>query len=271
MAGFDSRHFFESRKDYCMEKKILIAGNGIVGGNMRKLFPEADIHDPPQGIFVNPEIIYDVAFICVPTPCKSSGECETSIVEQAISQVSAKIYCIRSTVPPGTCQELALTTGKHIVFMPEYYGETVHANKWNYNFIILAGAKEDTNQVAEVFKRINTGELRVFQTIFETAELVKYMENCFLGLKVTFCNEFERIGRKIGVDYNDLRELFIADPRVGRSHTFVYADQPYYESKCLDKDIPALIEFAKSIGIRARLMETVKETNDNFKAESLKK
>ena len=251
--------------------KVLIVGNGIVGGNMRKLFPEADIHDPPQGIEADPSKLYDVAFICVPTPCKGAGECDTSIVEQAISQVNARIYCIRSTVPPGTCRELALITEKHIVFMPEYYGHSHHANDCDYGFITLAGEKEDTSIVANLYERIFTGRLRIFQTTFETAELCKYMENCFLGLKVTFCNEFYRIAQKLGVNYDELRELFIADPRIGRSHTFVYIDQPYYESKCLDKDIPALIEFSKAIGAPAKLMQAVKETNDNFKAESLKR
>src|SRR5512139_3329759 len=246
--------------------RILIVGNGIVGNNMHQLFRDADIHDPPKNQFCDPEIKYDVAFICVPTPCAENGQCDKSIVEQAIDETNANIYCVRSTVPPDTCDSISFRTGKRIVFMPEYYGETVHANGYNYGFIILGGLPEDTAIVADLFKHINTGELRVFITDRRTAELVKYMENCFLATKVTFCNEFYRIAKKIGVDYNQLRELFIADPRAGRSHTFVYEDAPYYDSKCLNKDIPALITFADMIGIDATLMKAVKETNDRHKA-----
>lgn len=244
--------------------RIVIAGNGIVGGNMRKIFPEAVIHDPPKGVIATER--YHVAFICVPTPCKESGECETSIVEEAIDQVNADIYCVRSTVPPGTCARLSEQLNKNIVFMPEYYGETVHANNYKYDFIILGGSIKNTAYIADLYKRINTGDLRIFQTTFETAELVKYMENCFLGIKVTFCNEFYRIAKTIGVNYEELREMFIADPRIGRSHTFVYEDTPYYDSKCLNKDIPALIEFASSVGIDATLMKAVRATNDKHKS-----
>jgi UDPglucose 6-dehydrogenase len=244
--------------------KIVIAGDGIVGGNMKKIFPEADIHDPPKGKTATDN--YDIAFICVPTPCKESGGCETSIVEQAIFEVDAEVYCIRSTIPPCTSRRIQETTGKRIVFMPEYYGETVHANNYKYDFIILGGSVKNTSYVADLYKRINTAELRIFQTTFETAELVKYMENCFLGLKVTFCNEFYRIAKKSGVNYEEMREMFISDPRVGRSHTFVYEDTPYYDSKCLNKDIPSLIEFASSVGVDASLMKAVRATNDKHKS-----
>jgi hypothetical protein len=35
-----------------------------------------------------------------------------------------------------------------------------------------------------------------------------------------------------------LRELFILDKRMGDSHTFVYKDKPYWDSHCLNKDVP---------------------------------
>lgn len=247
--------------------KILIVGNGIVGKNMIKIFPDAVVHDPPQGIFCDPQICYDIAFICVPTPCEEDGKCCTSIVIDAINSVKARVYCIRSTISPGTCSRISSEYGKNIVFMPEYYGETVHANGYKYNFIILGGDRKNTSRVCEAFKSINTGELKIFQTTFETAELVKYMENSFLATKVTFCNEFYRLSSALGVDYNEMRELFVVDPRVGRSHTLVYADHPYYESKCLDKDIPAIIQFAKNVGIDMQLMKSVRATNDTYKKD----
>lgn len=247
--------------------KILIVGHGIVGKNMNKLFPKADIQDPALGLHCKQNEIYDIAFICVPTPCEENGECKTSIVIDAINSVKAKVYCVRSTVPPGTCSEISLTYNRQIVFMPEFYGETVHANGYVYDFIILGGDRANTGKVAEAFKQIYTGELRIFQTTFETAELCKLMENCFLATKVTFCNEFYRIAKRIGVDYNELREMFVADPRIGRSHTFVYEDHPFYQSKCLDKDIPITNAFTKSLGMRAPFMTNVYIVNDMHKKD----
>ena len=40
--------------------------------------------------------------------------------------------------------------------------------------------------------------------------------------------------------YEELRELFVLDPRVEPSHTFVYRDRPYWDSHCLNKDVPAI-------------------------------
>ena len=85
-----------------------------------------------------------------------------------------------------------------------------------------------------------------------TASLVKYMENAYLATKVSFCNQFFDIAEQVGVDYEELRELFILDPRVNPSHTFVYRDHPYWDSHCLNKDVPAIAEiyeaeFLKSV------------------------
>ena len=72
------------------------------------------------------------------------------------------------------------------------------------------------------------------------------MENCYLATKVVFCNQFNKISEQIGVNYEELRELFIKDPRVDPSHTFVYKDKPYYDSHCLNKDVSALAEFTNN-------------------------
>ena len=86
------------------------------------------------------------------------------------------------------------------------------------------------------------------------------MENSWLATKVTFCNEFYRIANQAGVDYEELRELFILDPRVNPSHTFVYRDQPYWASHCLNKDVPAIASM-----FEAPLLESVININNKHK------
>ena len=55
-------------------------------------------------------------------------------------------------------------------------------------------------------------------------------------------HQFSDICKAHGVPYEKVRELFILDPRVNPSHTFVYDEHPYWSSHCLDKDIPAIAE-----------------------------
>jgi UDPglucose 6-dehydrogenase len=253
---------------------VLIIGGGIVGTNMKKIFTEADIHDPFLKMKKKEGKKYDIGFICVPTPMLPDGSCDISYVERAIEENKndVKIFVIKSTVPPGTTKKIDCSYGQiNIIFSPEYFGETIHANGYNYDFVIFGYNKnipEALYKVTELYKNHYTGEIRFYFTDSTTAELVKYMENSFLALKVTFCNEFYRLANRLGVNYDELRELFIADPRVGRSHTFVYRDHPYYESKCLDKDVPAIISFAEKMGAEMDLMYTVKAVNEKFRNES---
>lgn len=249
--------------------KLAIIGFGIVGKNMHKIFPEAIIVDVAGNYPRRLEEYVDVAFVCVPTPPGKNGECDTSIVETAIKENRADVFCVKSTVPPGTIDSLKIMTGgTRIVFSPEYWGETVDANCQDYPFVILGGERSACNVVAEAYKRKYPGRFRIKYTDDKTACLCKYMENCFLAAKVTFCQEFYRIASASGVDYDELRELFITDPRVNPSHTVVFRDQTYWESKCLDKDIPALVQYAQSVGAGALLMNFVDELNRIHKEKS---
>lgn len=242
---------------------VKIIGYGVVGKNMHKIFPKAFIHDPIIGF--NYKEKTDVAFVCVPTEKLTDGSADTSIVLKVIKENDADIFCIKSTVPPGTTREIKNITGKNVIFSPEYFGGTEHANYHKYNFVILGGERKLCSKVCEAFKLVSHPETIFRFTDSKSAELVKYMENTWLATKVTFCNEFRRIADLAGIDYNELRELWLLDPRINRSHTFVYDDHPYYDSHCLNKDIPAIIAFCEKIGYNPSLLKQVFDTNSVFK------
>lgn len=255
-----------------MEKpSVLICGYGIVGHHLKGLFPWADIYDKNlSGYDKPPEKIYDFAFVAVPTPKKEDGSCDTSMVEEVIKKITAEIYVIKSTVPPFTTMSLQQTYGKRIVFSPEYNGATQHANV-EYGFTILGGHSSDTFEVVQLYQYSVNGKWKFYQTDSKTAELVKYMENSFLATKVVFVNEFYRLAKRLGVNYGVLRELFLQDPRVNPSHTYVYEKYPYYDSKCFNKDIPAIIKFAEELNMEMELMKSVEKINEKFKTIALKK
>jgi UDPglucose 6-dehydrogenase len=237
---------------------ILIIGYGVVGKNMFKEFPESDICDPFQGHCAIPDKQYDIAFICVPTPKSQSGACDYSIVEQVIKETkNIDVFCIRSTIPPGTTQILKDKYKARLVFSPEYYGETIHNLTVNFNFITLGGDKVDCHIVANAFIKKHSAEFKTHYTDSLTAELAKYMENCYLGLIVSFCNEISNICQAVGADYNEVREAFLLDPRAPKSHTFVYDNAKGWKSICLDKDIPGLIAFAEEKGITTNILKAI--------------
>ncbi len=240
-----------------------IIGYGVVGQNMHKIFTEASIHDPIKNyIDKSPALI---AFVCVPTDMLPDGSADTSTVVRVVIEDPSDIFVIKSTVPPGTCEKLAKVTGKRIVFSPEYFGKTKHANYHKYDFSILGGDKKDCSAVADAYKTVLHPEHKFHFTDHKTAEYVKYKENSWLATKVTFCNEWYRIAQALGVDYNEARELWLADPRINRSHTDVYRDQAYYDSHCLNKDVPAIVARCKELGYTPKLMERVISLNEEFK------
>ena len=245
--------------------KVLIVGYGVVGHNLHKEFAslDCDIYDKYKTENnTKQNIKYDYCFICVDTPYSRSNPCDISQVENALLENDASLYIIKSTVLPGTTDELKTKYGKKIIFSPEYYGGTQHCNNFDFNFTILGGDKSDCIQVQQLLQNVYDATHTFRLVDSKTAELTKYMENCFLGMKVAFCNQFYRIAQSYGIDYEDLRELFVLDPRVNPSHTFVYRAHPYYDSHCLNKDIPAIAHAAKC---DTRLLSSIIRFNDNSK------
>jgi len=189
------------------------------------------------------------------------GSADTSIVQQAISENEADVFVIKSAIPPGTAARIEAETGKRCVVSPEFVGATPHSRGADEGFVILGGDLGDCDIVAEIYKETHSGEFRIFKTDWRTAELVKYAENSFFAMKVTFFAEFARYANVLGIDIDEFRELLLLDERIGRSHTFTYREHPYYASHCLDKDVPAIIAAGNRAGSPMKLMEAVAEQN----------
>ena len=257
-----------------MSQSILIAGYGNIGKHMYREFEKLhpDIYDPNQAEHaIKKKELYDYAFICVPTDRLPDGSCDTSVVESAVRETAADVIVIKSTVPPGTTERLMKETGKNLVFSPENYGVTQHC-KEDSGFVILGGERHLREKVAALYAAVKDGYYRIRYTDARTAELWKYMLNCYLALKVTFCNEFADIAKKYGVSYPELRELFVMDERVGASHTYVYEDKPYYDSHCFNKDVPALVSFAGEVAPLMRCMDKInRERKEEAKCREQKK
>lgn len=222
-------------------KNILIVGYGIVGHNLaneiKNLNP--DIYDKYKIEHnTKKDITYDVAFICVDTPLKEDYSLDITEVRNAIKDNDSEIYVIKSTCPLGTVERLYEETGKRIVFSPEYYGGTQHCNNFKFDFTILGGDKQDCRKVVQLLQKCYDGRHTFRIVDSKIAELVKFMENSWLATKVSFCQSFYNVCLENDLNYEELRELFILDPRVNPSHTFIYEDTPYWSSHCLDKDVP---------------------------------
>lgn len=268
--------------------RVLIIGNGYVGKAYAELFARRYhvlIDDPSQGFDV-PEMLknnIDLAVVCVPTPMGEDGKCDTSIVEEVVRGLPRGVrrVLIKSTVPPGTTQQLAIATGRPLVFSPEYIGEGGYhvpapfpapKDPASHGWVIL-GCTDDQAGVTHLSSHRHAGDIadmllpimgpttRVRIMGSTEAELVKYFENYWLAAKVTFVNEQRRICEALGVDYHTVREGWLDDPRVGLSHSAAFATRAGFEGKCLPKDTAALEAFCRHHGIPTPLLTAVIKVN----------
>ena len=241
----------------------LIVGYGVVGHNLAKELDniKPDIYDKYKTEHnTKRDIKYDFVFICVDTPAMKDMSLDTKEVLNAIKNNDGEIYIIKSTCPIGTVDKLTELTGKHIIFSPEYYGGTQHCNSYKFDFTILGGNKEDCLKVIQLLQHCYTGEHSFRITDSKTAELTKFMENSWLATKVSFCGQFYNLCKEYGLSYPELRELFVLDPRVNKSHTFIYEDKPYWDSHCLNKDVSYI-----AYQCNAELLKNVCKFNDKQK------
>ncbi len=250
-----------------MQPSVAIVGFGALGHALKQVFPAAAVFDEPLGIGSRAEVnACDFACVAVPTPQGSGGACDTSIVEHVVDWLDGPHIIIFSTIAVGTTERLVRETGKRIVHQPTYGpGETTghpFANLKDQAWIILGGEREHTVPVADLYKHVFNADMVIRQTDAKTAELAKYMENAFLALKVTFCNEMYDVASALDIDYNELRELWLLDPRIGRSHTLVYPDNRGYGGKCLPKDARALVQTASTSGAEVPLLSAMIAANE---------
>lgn len=255
---------------------VAIVGYGTVGKAMHVLFPDAIVYNGkrhPVGKATMKDVNRaDVAFVCVPTPQRPSGHCDTSIVEKVVSELGTPLIVIRSTIEPGTTDRLKKKYKKHIVFCPEYLGETADhpfRDERLRTFLILGGDREDTRRAIEIFQEVYNAGIKIRQTTALEAEVAKYLENRHIAFTVAECNEAYDFCEKLGVDYNTIREaVFQDDPRMSPYWTFVYPKKRGFDSKCIPKDIHALTAKARDIGSPMRITEVVLEENEKWRAKN---
>ena len=248
--------------------RITIAGFGHIGQFVYQVFSrisDVAIYDPPKGLGSKSDLVdTDFVFICVPTASLPNGACDTSIVEEVVSLAWPRraIIC-HSTVAVGTTERLIRAQDKPLVFVPEYAGEsTYHLYRQleKRNFFVLGGYEPAVSEVKDLFAGAYDHNPEFFINTPVVAELVKYMENSFLALKVGFCNEFFDLCKTVGADFETVRDIWVQDHRINQSHTEV-TDERGYGGSCLPKDVSAVCNTARDLGSPMEILEALHSAN----------
>mgnify|MGYP003116376458 CR=1 FL=1 len=269
-------------------KKIGIVGRGFVGSAVEFGFSaqtgcDAEVRvydkDPSKSIHTLTDTVNksDFIFLSVPTPSNSDGSMHLGILESALQDIESvnkkkdNIVLIRSTIIPGTTKKLQNKFKKlNLVFNPEFLTErSAKFDFINQARFILGGRKKYTRMVADLYKWRFGEATPCIETNFETAELVKYMNNCFFATKVSFLNEMKLVADKAGVDWDLAIEGFVRDGRIGHSHLSVPGPDGRFGfgGSCFPKDIQAMINFGDELNLDLTTLKGAWQTNLKVRPE----
>lgn len=254
-------------------------GDGGRPGTISDFVEACEADDGFTGIF----------FVCVPTPMHADGTADVSIVEEVLAGicdsprrpgVPQRIAVLKSTVPPGSVQRWNARFGEpdggglHTVFNPEFLTEAnALADMRGAERVVLGGPRPYINEVRNLYRRLFP-KMAIIKTSSSTAEMVKYVTNCMLAVKVSFANEMAQIcealdSHGLDIDYDKVIEYATFDRRLGDTHWAVPGPVPTHDGRfvggfgghCLPKDINALISVARDCGVDPTVLQAAWEKN----------
>jgi GDP-mannose 6-dehydrogenase len=224
----------------------------------------------------------DLSLVCVGTPSAPRGGTDLTYIRRAVDDIVAALRAtqppasrqhsvvIRSTVPPGTVEDLvipALTDGLAgteiaigAAMCPEFLREGSGIADFFASPLIVVGTSDPraAQAVTEVFGFLDQ-PVRVVDV--RTAEALKYACNAFHATKVSFTNEVSRLFRLMGVDSREVMSLFCEDDVLNISASYLRPGFAFGGS-CLPKDLRSLLHQARMHGADLPLLAGTLATNE---------
>jgi len=259
--------------------KIGIIGFGFLGRALAHgfaLHADIKIYDKYENFYDKLEDVVndsDFLFVGVPTPMRDDGSQDLSNIEDAVKNIAEiskkrKIIILRSTIIPGTTRYFADEYLDHdFVFFPEFLTErNAKLDFINSSRLIFGGDEEVLVEIEDLF-RIRFPHTPIYKTSWEAAEIVKYMCNCFFAVKISYLNEIYDVAKYYDIDYNELKNMFLSDYRIGNSHVDVpgYDGHRGFGKKCFPKDIKAFVNWAKEKNLSLEMCETADKVNERIR------
>ena len=220
----------------------------------------------------------DLSLVCVGTPSNQNGSLHLRHVEQVCREIGSvlkrkekrHIVVVRSTMLPGTIENTVVpaleeTSGKKAVkdfgicINPEFLREGSSLKDFHAPPFTLIGAddEETTAAVSSLYVNINAP---VFVTSLKTAEMVKYVCNCFHALKVSFANEIGNICKALQIDSHEVMDVFCQDTKLNLSPYYLKPGFAFGGS-CLPKDLRAINYKAKELDVEVPVLSAILPSN----------
>lgn len=258
--------------------KVCIIGAGVLGDAtgyaLNHRAHSINYHDPLKGLYGSAAGC-DVALICVPTPMGPLGYCVRDCVHDAARWLDRQDFAgfvgIRSTVVPGTCDEMQEAFPAMGWFSwPEFLRDSLAREDAKLPTRVVVGCDDTDRQPLESLVPPRQIGMQVFRRVWTTptgAECIKYATNAIHAVNVGLANELAALASAWGLDWNELLPpLTSGDPYL--PDNIVVTDQGGFGGKCLPKDTAALLYHAQhDRGIELPILAAVDAENRKRRPE----
>ena len=227
-----------------------IVGNGFVGNavyqNLRDK-ARCKVFDVDKNRCLSPleEVIHqDFIFVCLPTPMKSTGECDLSILDNFFEYLPDNLvgtFVIKSTVPIGTTNKY--TERHNVIHNPEFLTARNAVEDFGKAERNVVGGNKELCVDFTCFFEACFPKIPSIIVSSDESEAIKYFSNTFLAYKVAYFNKIHDLCKAVGMNYTNVRRGVITDSRIGKSHTQVPGidNDRGFGGTCFPKDLNSLI------------------------------
>src|SRR5215213_2612320 len=280
---------------------ILIIGSGVVGQATGKGFARkghqisyVDIH--PQTIarlraagltaMTAAEVDWravDIVMLAVSTPSVDDQivldyiEAAALDVGRGLAQVEHFMpVVVRSTVPPTTTDQritpiLERASGKRVgvdfgvAMNPEFLRQVTSEQDFARPWVTVLGTSDP--RTAEILDSLyaSFGALIVRCTPTE-AEMIKYVNNVYNAVKISYFNEVHAICEQLGINGNLIGAAVARTAESMWNPLYGTRGGVPYGGACLPKDTVAFLQFARDLGIEHQLLEATISVNRRLAA-----
>lgn len=253
--------------------KIGILGAGYVGGAIAKAYADVTNHvvcvdaDPSRSNGTVDDLMNcEAVFVCVPSPSKPNGECDTSILNTALYTIKdfQNVIISKVTAPPEFYEKMQ-SVYPNLVHVPEFL---TAANAFDdflkTEYVVIGGKILAYQKEAErILKVVQPLRAAGYTSIGEAA-LLKYIVNSFLATKVVFMNEMYELATELGYDWRKMAVLLMSESRLGGSHMQVPGPDGSFGfgGACFPKDTEAMIKFAQKKNVNLNILKSAVKKND---------
>ncbi len=221
----------------------------------------------------------DLSMICVGTPSGPDGDLDLSFVQRVCEQIGAALrtkstfhaVVMRSTVLPGSVEgtmvpALEAASGKvcgrdfGVAMNPEFLREATAIQDFFHPPKTVVGARPGDaagDMTAAIYQGL---EAPLIRTSVKTAEMVKYVDNVFHALKITFANEIGGVCKALGIDSHEVMDIFCQDRKLNISPAYLKPGFAFGGS-CLPKDLRGLLGAARRLAVPLPVIAAIGVSN----------